>query len=163
MNLGRARLARWFALPVLIALTVAGCAPPGNRASLDETIRDAVVKAGHRGTVDLAEVVDFPWQTMYAFGGYATDDQIHEATGGAWPAGEDSRIPDDGLGLVVFLDGQTIAAWAVLNLSDAPAGVVRFEATGVPVERDAARFIGYARDVTVGGDDLYYLRQLPAS
>ena len=127
-------------LPIALALVVvSGCGPSGERPALDRTIWEAVISAGDQGTVSFSDLGGFEWDSLYAFDAYATDDEIREAIGDSWPGGDDSRIPSDGLALVVFVDQGEIAAWSVLNETSSLAGAVHFDDTKIAIPADRAR------------------------
>jgi hypothetical protein len=145
------------ALALAFAVLAAGCGVPNQRSELDDAINAAVVAAGNGGTIDMREVVAFDWDTMYAFGGYVTDDAIRKAVGTSWPSGGDEAISKDGLGLVVFVNDDTVAAWSVINDSLLPGPAVRFDQTEQPIPASSAVFSVHARTTTVSGYDLFYL------
>lgn len=105
----------------------------------------------------MREVVTLDWDTMYAFGGYVTDDEIREAVGPSWPAGGDERISSDGKGLIVFANDGAVAAWGVINNSILPGPAVRFDQARQAIPATSAVFSVHARDTTAGGHDLFYL------
>jgi hypothetical protein len=137
------------------------CGPAGHRGDIDEGVRTAAINAGRGGVVDMAQVAPFDWDRMLAFTGYTTDDEIRDATGGIWPAGEDTRIPYDSRQLVVFLHGEELAAWAILNASPTDGTGVLFQDHAVPIPRDRARFRSVPTFKTVDGDEIYHLTILP--
>lgn len=145
-------------LPIVAALLLlSACAPGGERPELDQTIREAVISAGDKGEVRFSDLGEFDWDSLYAFGAYATDDQVREAIGESWPSGAESRVPSDGLALVVFVHQGQVAAWSVLNETSSLPGAVRFDDTGVAIPADRARFRAVVRDQTTQGDPIYYL------
>lgn len=125
------RHTRIAALAIALAVLAGGCGPSNERSELDDTINSAVVAAGDGGILDMREVVTLDWDTMYALGGYVTDNAIRVAVGPSWPSGWDERISSDGLGLVVFVRDGSVAAWSIINDSFLPGPAVRFDHLGL--------------------------------
>jgi hypothetical protein len=144
-------------LVALALVAVTGCAPNGERPELDQLIRERAISAGDQGIVSLTDLDDFDWDHLFAFAAYATDDDVRDAVGDAWPSGGESRIPSDGQGLVVFVRGGQIAAWSILNETASLPGVVHFDDTGVAIPADQAEFRAVIRDQTIRGNPVYYL------
>lgn len=149
----------------VIALAVCGCGPANERSQLADQIAGAVEAAGQDGVVDLRGLFSIEWDTLYAFPGYTSDNQVDETIGISWGTlGDESRIPYDGQVLVVFLKDQTVPGWGILNAGPGNDVAVRFKSTLYfqPTHLDEAIFTAFTREKTVGGSDLFYLMPLEA-
>lgn len=118
---------------VVIALT-AGAAlsfrsPSNERPHLGEIISTAAAKTGDGGSLDLADVADFPWDRLYVIGPYASSDDIERSLGFDWkptsPAVHavlgNASMQSDELTLLVFVRGEReVTGWTILNRDEDP-------------------------------------------
>jgi hypothetical protein len=151
------RIAAHFALALVIG-AVAGCGPAHERPDLAGAVDSAVAEAGDGGVIDLGEVLPLEWDTVYGFAGYATDAEITAATGADFGSSHESRIPTEGLNLVVLMNEGELAAWFVLNQGN-PIVAVRFADSlyDQPIAREDAVFKTITTETTTGGHDLFRL------
>lgn len=67
---------------------------------------------GASATIDYALVTPVPWDRMYVFGPYSNRQAIEERLGFSWPDADRSAIDvQDGVSLVVFVKGRSVAYW----------------------------------------------------
>lgn len=73
---------------------------------------DKQLQRGPGAVIDFTEVAPFPWDRLYIFGPYTTDEEIHRCLGFRWQGVWWTSIREsDGVNLVVFRRGEKVAHW----------------------------------------------------
>jgi hypothetical protein len=126
---------------VVVTILVVACGPPHERGELSQAARDAAARAGGGGLVDMREIASFDWDRMYAIAPYTPIDEVARIIGVDWEDGDQGRLYDDMLVLVVFVKDRDVVGWDVLN-GDGASPLVDFadDLYEVPIERDDAVF-----------------------
>ncbi|MDX5438157.1 MAG: hypothetical protein LPK03_13225 [Pontibacter sp.] len=109
---------RHYLFPLLALIWLAGCS--GSNTSLNDKLRTAVTEgeAGTQGykTIQLGDLTDFEWETMYYFQPNEDEKAISEVIGFAW---EGAEVPEDHRRLL-FVNGQEVVSYVDYYYNDFP-------------------------------------------
>ena len=137
-------------VPIVVGIVVLGAVAvwwissgvPNERTNVASALAVAVEQVGDGGSVDLRSVASFEWDHAYLFHAYADDARISRTLGISWGTKGDTRMWYGGTVLVVFVSGQSVTGWTILNHSEPAGPLLTFEDALFerPIARDEATF-----------------------
>jgi len=106
------------------------------RTDLERAVR--MFNIGYTPHIALKDFTAFAWTEVHIFSPYTPIEEISAATGSRWPLLASSRIEtDDGITLLVFMDGDRLVRWVEIDRGIADYSDV---AGGSPFTRETAVF-----------------------
>jgi hypothetical protein len=118
------------------------------RTDLERAVR--MFNIGYTPHIALTDFTDFKWTEVYIFSPYTPIEEIAAATGSRRPLLASNRIEtDDGISLLVFMDGDRLVRWveidrAIADYSDVVGGSPFTPETAIfimPVEGDSTMVV----------------------
>jgi hypothetical protein len=129
----RVRLTKNILVSAFILLVLIGCQQSSYESNFNRSLGDALSVAVRKGSlVDLKDISEFDWDSVFIFPPYTSQSEINQALGYEWKDSQKTGISsDDTINLMVFVEGGEVKRYCRVSRKVAdfrlPAGKRSFD------------------------------------